>query len=81
MNFKNPLDPQNLQITKAIKTWATELYQLPDEVVITVAELKCCGEDCPHIETVITIWEAEPKRLRVQKPLVYVRKHDLVKLC
>ncbi len=79
MLFRNPLDPQNVKITKAIKQWVCELWQLSEEVVISVTEMQCCGENCPHTETVITIWQQEPKVIRLPKPLTFVRKHDLIR--
>jgi hypothetical protein len=77
MQFKNPLDPENLAIQKAIKQWVAIFLQLPDDTVITVSEIKCCGENCPHIETCITVWQTPPLLLKIPKPLVYVRKYDV----
>jgi hypothetical protein len=77
MQFTNPLDPENLAIKKAIKQWVAAKYNLDETVMLTVTELKCCGEQCPHIETAITIWQTPPILLKITKPLVYIRKHDI----
>jgi hypothetical protein len=79
MQFKNPLDPQNIEVSKAIKKWVKSYLQLPDDTTITITELKCCGETCPHIETVITIWTEKTQVFKIQKPLVYIRKYDVEK--
>ena len=79
MQFKNPLDPQNIAVSKAIKQWTKSYLQLSDDITITITELNCCGETCPHIETAITIWTDKPTVFKIQKPLVYVRKYDVEK--
>lgn len=79
MQFKNPLDPQNIEVSKAIKQWTKSYLQLSDNTTITITELNCCGENCPHIETVITIWTEKAQVFKIPKPLVYVRKYDVEK--
>ncbi len=79
MQFKNPLDPQNIEVSKAIKQWTKSYLQLSDDTTITITELNCCGENCPHIETVITIWTEKAQVFKILKPLVYVRKYDVEK--
>jgi hypothetical protein len=83
MLFKNPNDTDNKAIRQAIKQWLIELKHLSEDVAISVVELNCCGEQCPHIETVISIfYENLPTEvLKVSKPLTFVRKHDLTALC
>jgi hypothetical protein len=80
MQFSNPLDPENKEIRKAIKMWLQHKLAFLTEEVITISELKCCGENCPHIETVITIWTTEPQVFKITKPLTYIRKQDIDKL-
>jgi hypothetical protein len=79
MLFKNPLDPDNSAIRKAIKQWISEKMSLDTSITITITELNCCGETCPHIETIITVWTEKPEIIKVAKPLIYVRKHDITK--
>lgn len=83
MLFKNPNDTDNKAIRQAIKQWLIELKKLPEDVAISVVELNCCGEQCPHIETVISIFHENlpTEVLKVSKPLTFVRKHDLIALC
>lgn len=83
MLFKNPNDTDNKAIRQAIKQWLVELKGLSAETTISVVELNCCGSQCPHIETVISIfYESSPTEiLKVSKPLTFMRKHDLIALC
>ena len=80
MFFKNPRDPNNIEVTKAIKQWTKELLHLQeDKVVLFVSEIDCVDPACPGTETHIMIAENEkkPQLLRIQKPLTFVRKRDV----
>lgn len=83
MLFKNPNDTNNKAIREAIKQWLVALKGLSADTTISVVELNCCGDQCPHIETVISIFHENlaTEILKVSKPLTFVRKHDLIALC
>jgi len=37
-----------------VKTWVAETFELPDDIMLSIAELRCSEHDCPPVETVIT---------------------------
>lgn len=80
MFFKNPRDLHNVEVTKTIKQWTRELLHLEEgNAVLFVSEIECADPGCPGTETHIMIAENEkkPQLLRIQKPLVFVRKKDI----
>jgi hypothetical protein len=62
-----------------VKEWVREALALGDDVVVTVAELRCAEEDCPDVETVVGILEqGNQRKFKVLKPLPEVTWDDLL---
>ena len=86
--FKNPLDPENIEIKKAIRQWVISRFKLDESVEIGIVEHQCMEASCVHAETVIsienTVEERNPEAsgkggefYKIAKPLVYIRKIDI----
>lgn len=80
--FENPLSPKinNLKVkSDEIKTWVREVKSIPEDTIITIAELACRDEGCPDIETVIGILEPDVpiQTIRVHCELKEVTKDGL----
>ncbi len=79
--FANPLAPRRARPEKArrIKSWVRELYELAEDVVVSVTELACRDQGCPGIETVIGIMRPGQKieTVRVHKPIAEISEIDL----
>ena len=86
--FTNPLDPENIQIKKAIRQWVMARFKLDESVEINIIEHQCTEASCVHAETVIsfenTVEERNPEAsgkggqfYKIAKPLVYIRKIDV----
>ena len=45
-----------------VKAWVTKHLALSQEDLVTVAELACVEPDCPPVETVLTVYDAEGRR-------------------
>lgn len=79
MHFTNPLDPENTTIIKKIEHWVQAAFpSLGPDAEITVQDHQCADGQCLHAETIIAIAHQNRQTLlRVPKPLVYVRAHDI----
>ncbi len=76
--FKNPLDPENIQVKKAIRQWVIVRFTLDESVYIDIVEHQCSEASCVHAETVISIENTEgSESYKIAKPLVYIRKIDV----
>ncbi|HSZ24581.1 MAG TPA: hypothetical protein VK766_02625 [Cytophagaceae bacterium] len=76
--FKNPHDPENIIITAKIHEWVRTKMKLPEDTMLQVLEVDCADSGCLDKETRILITSANSTRqLRIHKPLVYVRAHDV----
>lgn len=79
--FKNPLDPENIEIQKAIRKWVTERLKLDDSQHIDIIEHRCTEASCVHAETVISVSNARNTEggifYKIAKPLVFIRKIDI----
>ena len=53
--FTNPLDPENIEIKKAIRQWVIERFKLDVSVKIDIMEHTCSEASCVHAETVISV--------------------------
>ena len=69
-------DPTAVSRVKAI---FSEVFDLSDDVLLSVAELRCHEPHCPPIETVVTarIANGETKDWRVHKPISEVDEADV----
>ena len=76
--FKNPLDPENIQIKKAIRKWVIDRFKLAESADIGIVEHNCSEQSCIHAETVISVLNTEGGHFyKIAKPLVFVRKIDV----
>ena len=76
--FTNPLDPENIQIKKAIRQWIIARFKLDESVDIGIIEHQCTEASCVHAETVISFENTEGREFyKIAKPLVYIRKIDV----
>jgi hypothetical protein len=76
--FKNPLDPENIQIKTAIRQWVIARFKLDESVQIDIVEHQCSEASCVHAETVISVnYTVGGLFFKITKPLVYIRKLDV----
>jgi hypothetical protein len=78
--FVNPRDPDNKIINGKILEWVLSFSEMPRDAQVHTREVTCNDPGCNHTETHITISAANDfkKELMIQKPLVYIRKWDIV---
>ena len=86
--FKNPLDPENIAIKKAIRQWVIARFKLDDSIDIDIVEQGCTEASCVYAETIISVKKSdytdlsryireERRFFKITKPLVYIRKIDI----
>jgi hypothetical protein len=78
--FINPRDPENKTINNKILEWVLSYPDVPRNIKVLTREVTCNDPGCNHTDTYITI-EADDhfkKELIVRKPLVYIRKWDII---
>jgi hypothetical protein len=81
----NPFGARRRDPEKAaqIKGWAREAFDVKDDVTIMVTELRCTEPDCPPLETVIALMQADaskPIQHKLHKPLAEVSRDDVASL-
>jgi hypothetical protein len=78
--FVNPRDPENKIINAKILEWVLSFSNIPSNARISTREVTCNDPGCNHTDTYIII-EADnhfKKELIIRKPLVYIRKWDII---
>lgn len=77
--FVNPRDPDNKIINGKILEWVLAFGEIPRDAYVHTREVTCNDPGCNHTDTYITIEaNAFRKELMIRKPLVYIRKWDIV---
>jgi len=77
--FTNPRDPNNTIINTKITEWVLAFESIPQDARVHTREVTCNDSGCNHTETHIFIEGSNYKKeLIVRKPLVYIRKWDIV---
>jgi hypothetical protein len=78
--FTNPRDPNNTIINNKITEWVLAFESIPQDAHVHTREVTCNDPGCNHTETHILIEGSNnyKKELIVRKPLVYIRKWDIV---
>jgi hypothetical protein len=64
----------------AIKEWAAEVFRLPADSTVMIAELRCTEPGCPPLETVIAILDrpGQPRQHKIHKALSDVTFADVL---
>ena len=78
--FTNPRDQDNKIINAKITEWVLETESIPRDARVQTRQVTCNDPGCNHTDTYITIEASSDfkKELIVRKPLVYIRKWDIV---
>ena len=78
--FVNPRDPDNKIINGKILEWVLTFEEIPRDATVKSREVTCNDPGCNHTDTYITIEAANDfkKEILIRKPLVYIRKWDIV---
>lgn len=81
LNMFNNAQPDSDAIAR-VKTLFTEAFQLPDDTILSLAELRCHEPGCPPIETVITarVQDADMRDWRIGKPIAEITEADIALL-
>lgn len=75
--FKNK-SPARLDAVQRVQTWTRERLMLPEDAVISVAEIECRLPGCVPLETVVSYWEGEERyQFKVFKRLEEVAEEDM----
>ena len=64
---------------RLIKQWLRDALELPEDLMILVAEMVCNDPDCAPLETVITVWytDTDTVQAKIFKPLASVGYEDI----
>lgn len=79
MSLLEPRPRTDRAAVARIRTWAKELWRLPQDAAITVTELRCSEPGCPPLETVVVVAPrpGETFQRKVHKPAGQVTRDDL----
>lgn len=79
--FANPLSrsaPGVVGKAREIKTWTREVFDLPEDAVVSVSELACHVPGCPPKETVVLMmFRNETLQISVHKAMGELTKVDI----
>ncbi|MDX8355735.1 hypothetical protein SLH47_25540 [Cognatiyoonia sp. IB215182] len=72
-------DPEALARVKAL---FVATFELKDDTLVSVSELRCHEPDCPPVETVVTARETDGtvRDWRVHKPMAEIDEADVLQL-
>jgi hypothetical protein len=82
INLFDQRPPAAAEAAARVKGWVREVMGLPDDIVVSVMELRCQEDDCPDVETVVAVL-GEPGKARkhkLLKPLADVTREDVMNL-
>ena len=73
----------SLEMIRRIKIALRQVLDLPDEAMITVAQLACLEEECAPLETVIGLHRPGAPQLqhKIHKPTNDLSAEDLSEVC
>lgn len=65
-----------------VKVWVFESFQLPEEAIVKVMELRCAEEDCPDVESVIALFGefGQTRKFKLLKPVEEITREDVCNL-
>jgi hypothetical protein len=69
--------PEQGAAADRIRAWTRARFVLPNDAVISVAEVACGLPGCPPVETVVVFWTDRRHRFKLFKPLADVVEDDL----
>lgn len=80
-SFMNPLSRGSgglLSRTREIKAWTRDIFNLPEDAVVSVNELACHVPGCPPKETVVLIiLNNHTVQVSIHKGILEVTKEDI----
>ncbi len=68
-----------LEAIERLRGWTRARFSLPEEAVVSVAEIACAQPGCPPLETVVVFWSAPGVRhqFKLFKTVAEVAEEDL----
>jgi len=79
--MKNMFAPRERSSGRAeeIKAWVRQHFELVEDDLVSIAELKCHEPDCPPVETVVTVHRNKGERgsWKIHKPMSEVCQADI----
>jgi nitrate reductase delta subunit len=71
--------PEHFAALDRIRDWTRERFKLPEDAVISAAELICQLPGCPPLETTVSFWDADGTRyhFKLMKPPEEVVEENL----
>lgn len=81
LNMFNTSSPDPEAIAR-VKALFNDAFELPEDTMLSLAELRCHEPDCPPVETVITarVQDAPTRDWRIGKPIAEIVEGDVVAL-
>ena len=72
----------NPEIIRNLKNKITQKLNLPENTMLSIAELNCHKPDCPPYETIITVHAVDESVInwRIAKPINEIKDIDLANL-
>jgi len=79
VNLLGPSPPVAAAVAERIKAWTRELFAVPADATVRVAQLACREPGCPPLETVVLVSVADAPTVqhKVHKPAAEVTRTDL----
>jgi hypothetical protein len=65
---------------KQIKKWVHQVFELDEEIPISLSQLRCIEPGCPPIETVINVLVSPVKMYKIHKQITDIEYSDICNL-
>ncbi len=65
------------QQIKQVKKWIYQYFEIDDDISISLSQLQCKEEDCPPIETVISVMTNPVQQYKIHKKITDIQSTDI----
>lgn len=76
-SFSRVTTEVTFQQIKQIKKWIYQYFEISDDISISLSQLQCKEEDCPPIETVISVMTNPVEQYKIHKKIADIESTDI----
>ncbi|NJK48867.1 hypothetical protein HC931_12400 [Candidatus Gracilibacteria bacterium] len=74
---KSKANPEKI---KQIKNWIYQVFEIDEQIIISLNQLQCTEPGCPPLETVIVIMDESRQPYKIHKSIAEIEREDILKL-
>ncbi|MCU0535647.1 MAG: hypothetical protein MUD14_17285 [Hydrococcus sp. Prado102] len=74
---KPKANPEKIQ---QVKNWIYQVFEIDEQITISLNQLQCTEPGCPPLETVIVIMDESKQRYKIHKSIADIEREDILQL-